>query len=204
MTRRAVGSALVAVAMLVALVAAAANAGPFSVSCPGATGVDTDPATTVVCNVGASGTITDLNVELVVGAEFISDFDLIDMSHSLATARLYTGAQDDSNGTMDAIFDDAAGGAPPSSGDVIGTFRPVGPGTLASFNGADLAGQWTLKFLDTFVAAEGDSLTTWRLFGTLADTPGPGPVPVPGPAPLLLICGGLGALAAIARRRSRE
>ncbi|MCP4036940.1 MAG: PEP-CTERM sorting domain-containing protein [bacterium] len=107
------------------------------------------------------------------------------------SVNVYLGPQPQNpTSTMDATFDDSAAGAPPSSGDIIGTF--LAADLLAAFNGLELSGQWDLEIIDTTGwANEGIDLVEWRLNGTHVPEPGTG----------LLLATGLVGLAVLSGRK---
>lgn len=177
------------------------NAGVFDISGPAATNVDTDPATVIFLNVLQTGTITDINVELVIRDDddddqpccYIDNLD-ITLSHTGVDVLLYPGGDEDtSESNMDAIFDDAAAAPAPTEGSVVGTFQPVDP--LSGFNGQSLAGQWALTIFDHDVPNDGTDLISWRIFGTTAEE-------VPVPATLALL--GLGLVGIGYQRRKQR
>jgi hypothetical protein len=156
----------------------ATHAAAFDVDCGGATNVDTNTPTVVGCSAAVSGTITDLNVVLNIDDASANPYatDLqITLVHvaSGTTVNVYVGSEvANPTSIMDATFDDAAAGAPPGSGDIIGTFQAAQ--LLAAFNGLELSGSWVLQILDASpYPNEGIDLLSWHLNGTIVPEPGP-------------------------------
>lgn len=166
-----------ATAMLALLVLTSqAQAAPFDISCGGASDVDTDPATIVLCTSGTAGTITDLNVVLNIDDLSATDAYATDLQISLihvatsTSAVIYLGPELFApTSMMDATFDDSAAGAPPGSGNIVGIFLPQE--TLAIFNGLELSGDWNLTILDQAFPGEGIDVIEWRLTGTQVPEP---------------------------------
>lgn len=159
--------------------AGSSSAAPFDVGCPGATDVDTDPATVVTCNIAVTGTITDLNVTLVIddlaAAQYATDLQifLVHVATSISVAVFLGSEVINPQSLMDAIFDDSAVAAPPGSGDIIGTYLPAE--LLSTFNGLELSGAWNLEILDASAYPdEGIDLLEWRLTGSYIPEPGGG------------------------------
>lgn len=180
-----------AIAAAIALMLGTASAEAVVFSCPTANNVDTDPATVVDCTVDVSGNIHDLDVSLAIeGGGWIDDLEII-LSHNGVSVGLYESSADN-GGVMDAVFDDAAAGPPPASGNVIGTFQPEGPGTLADFNGLPFSGLWQLSIHDDVVSGDGEDLVRFQLIAQ-----------IPEPSSLALLGLGLAAGGILIRRRRK-
>ena len=186
-------------ALVLALAASPAFAASFDVSGPPQANVDTAGFTDVTFNVGDTGSITDLNVRVTIdgsidgGTAWVTALELT-LIHGATQVVFFTTGGVDSVGTMDATFDDEAGGAFPTSGSVIGTFTP-GTGALSAFDGQELSGSWTLRIQDISAnPGDGDDLAAWSLFGTTTVVPEPGTIALFGLGTL-----GLGGL--VLRRR---
>ena len=105
-------------------------------------------------------------------------------------------------GELDVTIDDEAASSLPFGRDVDGSFRaesfsPDAGVGLSKFDGLDLAGTWTLTFIDhSLFPFEGDFLESWSLSG---DINGPTAVPEPG----TFVVFGLGLAGLGYMRRSR-
>jgi len=178
--------------------AANASAVLFDIAGPSADNVDTDPATVVQLNVAETGSILDINIDLVLyelGSApdccYLDNLD-ITLSHLGMSVLLYPGSFSDTNASeMDAIFDDEAGALAPTSGSVFGTFQPVG--SLSVFDGKELSGLWELTIFDHDFPDDGMDLVSWRIFGETGQ--------VPEPATLTLF--GLGLAGLVFTRRKK-
>ena len=179
--------------------ASSALAAPFDLACPIANDVDTTPATVVDCTIVVSGTITDLNLVLQIddlsAARYATDLQ-ITLIHVVTATRvaIYIGPEVvNPESMMNATFDDSAVGAPPGSGDIVGTFLPSAP--LSTFNGLELSGDWQLEILDASgFDGEGIDLLSWRLTG----------VQVPEPGTAVLVALGLLGLAILSGPKNTE
>jgi hypothetical protein len=173
---------------------AVAFGGSFDVAGPPAAGVDTDPPTSVSLLISGFGgeIVTDVGLRVAIsGGGWASDID-VTLSHNGVSVLAFD-ATTDSVSVMDAVFDDAAGGGAPKSGDIIGTFTPDNP--LSAFDGRLVNGTWTLTLHDQLLPGDGESLTSWSIFGTTA---------VPEPGTITLFGLGLMGFAAFAVRRRRR
>ena len=97
-------------------------------------------------------------------AGFASDLDIF-LVHDGISIQLFAGAEDDSDGPLDTIFDDESLNSP------VGTF-PYPPNmqsveSLSAFDGKNLNGVWELHILDDYFSGDGDALVSWSIFGTL-------------------------------------
>ena len=140
---------------------------------PGATNVDTDPATLVDLVITDSGLLTDINVAVNITGGHMEDFAVF-ISHNGTTVFLI-----DPNVTgfghrdiFDVIFDDASANVVTSGGDLIGDYAPLD--LLSAFNGMDISGTWTLGIWDTYVPGEENSLVSWSIDVTTTAVPEPG------------------------------
>lgn len=119
------------------------------------------PTITSTINIGVSGTINDIDVVGLVGTHsWINDLTVTLKSPQNTTITLWDQICASEN-DFDVNFDDAAASAtlpcPPTGG---GTYQPQG--SLATFNGEDPLGIWTLTIVDNF-NQDGGSLNGWGL-----------------------------------------
>lgn len=146
------------------LFAAANSAGAVTITttCPLASAIDTDPSTVVACFVPTIGTISDVDVDIDLENDYIDNLTLT-LIHNSASVVLYDGMDDTEESVMDATFDDeSAGGAPPTTGSVIGSFTPS-PGSLSNFDGDNAFGFWALDIFDDEIPGDGTDLTQFDL-----------------------------------------
>jgi len=122
------------------------------------------------------------------------------ISHGGTEVMLFDQSGGASDNMTQVLFDDEA-----ATG--IGTrMPPYGPGSfipknsLSAFDGASLAGDWTLRIEDTFVFDSG-MLNAFRIEGETVS--GPGGSPVPEPTSMVLFGIGLLGLAGVSRRKQK-
>ena len=135
---------------------------------PGATDVDSDPATTVSLDVWEHGSILDfVSIGINIGPDPSSPGDfhpedlVIGISHAGVDVQLTPSALGGHSNTFIALFDDDATDAFPILGDINGTYQPVD--LLSAFLGLDVYGTWTLSIHDPFKPGEGANLESWYL-----------------------------------------
>ncbi len=180
------------------LTVSTASAGLFEIVGPYAANVDTNPATTVGVNTALTGSITDLNVQIILGSgtpgdaygdTYWGNFD-ITLNHG-GTSVVLQNTIDDYWGSYNVTFDDAAASALSSSvSNPSGLYQPVG--SLADFNGMDLDGNWSLTLLDDYIPNDSSDLIAWRIFGEVdGQEIGGEESVVPEPATMALFSSGL-------------
>ena len=152
--------------------------------------------------IGASSTITvtdsltisDVNVTLNITHPFDADLDIFLISPTAVTIELSTDNGSSGDNYSNTTFDDSA--ATPITGGTApfgGSFRPESP--LASLNGSNSLGVWTLRVVDD-AGADVGTLQSWSL-----EINGQ-PTAVPEPSSLLLLGTGI-TLGRLALRRRR-
>ncbi|HPE83241.1 MAG TPA: proprotein convertase P-domain-containing protein, partial [Aequorivita sp.] len=155
-----------------------ANAQTFtqSTQVPISTGA---PATyTSTLNVPATGSITDLNVDMDIAHTWVSDLIISLTSPDGTTITILDYAGSCSQNNIDVVLDDSAvtnvstvcatSGSttnPPTTWAMQGTFAPNNP--LAGFNGEDPMGDWILTIVDG-ATGDGGALNEWSLIFTIA------------------------------------
>ena len=179
---------LVSVVAVFFIIVGNAFAVPFDYAGSPMEDVDTYGKSLLYLNVTDTGTISDLNVSLVVSDPYVDDF-YVRLYHDGIVSRLYTGGRDDiQDSFINATFDDQASSNYPT-GTVYGTFKPYTP--LSVFNGDDLSGTWILALWDSYVPDNGNDVLYWGISGTTEA--------VPEPSTMLLL--GLGLLGVAGVRR---
>jgi subtilisin-like proprotein convertase family protein len=123
------------------------------------------PGTVVVKTItvpAPTSTISDVNVTLGFTHSYIEDL-VIAMNHPDGTqVVLWNRNCDNAPGTLEYVFDDAAAATVPTTGCTAtsGTWRPSG--TLASYNGKNNDGTWTLLAVDYYTGDEG-TINNWSI-----------------------------------------
>lgn len=173
--------------------ASMAYATPFSYSGSAAVNVDSNPAFTIDLFAADFGTISDVNLDVIITGGHMEDFDVF-LSHGSTSVQVHNDLTAPFNhiDNFTMTFDDEAA-TPWSNAGIdavngIGTFQPFN--SLSAFDGMELNGIWTLSILDTFAPNEGNVLVSWTVYGTTA-------VPEPGMLSLL----GLSLLGLFGARR---
>jgi subtilisin-like proprotein convertase family protein len=119
---------------------------------------------------GTSGTLTDLNVVLVIDHIWTADVEARLTSPSGAQVDLVIG-ECGSGDNINVLMDDDGPALSCETGSIpvlFGTFAPEG--SLADFNGEDFNGTWTLEVEDNFAAIDDGTLVSWCLIPTLEST----------------------------------
>jgi len=110
---------------------------------------------------GGDFTITDLNVNLDISHTWDSDLTITLTSPAGTSVLLTDGNGGQSDNYTNTVFDDAAGTAiTAGTAPFTGSFSPEG--SLASLNGENLLGDWTLTIVDG-AAGDGGSLNSWSI-----------------------------------------
>jgi outer membrane autotransporter protein len=151
----------------IAGVPAHAQGTPFSFASPNTPVPLLDLATTIdTFTVSESGTIADLNVFIDLDHTWMHDLDIF-LEHDAISVHLFNRFGGSLNDIQSVLFDDEAAasidtGTPPYG---PGSFQPS-PGSLASFDGQDIQGVWSLRIVDN-VANDVGTLFIFRIEGTL-------------------------------------
>ncbi len=127
------------IAALIVTTAPNAFAVPYFYAGPGASNVDSNPATVVDLTVTDFGLITDLTLALALSGSFIHDSSIY-LIHNATEVQVWVGN--------------------PNSGNPNGSYD-----LTASFVGQQLNGLWQLKIHDVYVPGEGNSLNSWSISG---------------------------------------
>jgi len=119
---------------------------------------------------GTNGTLTDLNVVLVIDHIWTADVEARLTSPSGAQVDLVIG-ECGGDDNINVLLDDDGPALSCETGSIpvlFGTFAPEG--SLADFNGEDFNGTWTLEVLDNFATIDDGTLVSWCLIPTLEVT----------------------------------
>jgi len=122
---------------------------------------------------GAAGTLTDLDVVVVIDHIWTADVDVRLTSPSGTTIDLILG-QCGSDDNINVLLDDDGPALTCDTGSdpvLFGTFAPEG--SLADFNGEVFNGTWTLEVEDTFSAFDDGTLVSWCMNYELESTVNP-------------------------------
>ena len=147
---------------------------------------------------GATGTITDLNLNIEIDHTYLADLD-IHLDHWF-DGQIWSWVMSDDGShwnNMNVTFDDEVAtsivGYDPGANDLTGTFRPQS--SLSIYDGFSLNGTWRLSVYDD---AYGDTgvLRSWSLLGEDSNIDA-----VPEPATMLLFGLGLLGLAGVSRKK---
>jgi subtilisin-like proprotein convertase family protein len=135
-----------------------------ALSVPDGTGANTPGAvvTKTLVVPTPTNTISDVNVTLGFTHTYIEDL-VIGMNHPDGTqVVLWNRNCDDAPGSLQYVFDDAAAAVVPNTGCTAtsGTWKPVG--SLATLNGKDNSGTWTLLAVDYYVGDTG-TIQNWSV-----------------------------------------
>lgn len=146
-------------------------------------------------NVGAGGTIQDLDIFVNLTHSFTGDLDIF-VIHDAVTVQLYDRSGGSGANITDVTFDDEAATAIDAASPPYGpgSFRPD-PDVLSAFDGLDVNGSWQLRIVDNFTGDSG-TLLDWSV---IAEVQQPA---APLPATGLLLLAGLAGLP-LMRRRSK-
>jgi gliding motility-associated-like protein len=110
---------------------------------------------------GADFNITDLNVNLDISHTWDNDLTVTLTSPAGTVVELTSGNGGSSDNYTSTVFDDAAGTSiTAGSAPFTGTFSPEG--SLASFNGETLLGDWILTIVDG-ASGDGGALNSWSI-----------------------------------------
>ncbi|MBF0644490.1 PEP-CTERM sorting domain-containing protein [Desulfuromonas acetoxidans] len=191
--------------MLLGLTATTAGAMSFTLYGDAVSNIDSYPATSVSLTSELNGLVTDLNVQIELGdadsgETFWKNINLWIEHNGVSASLMSQGGSNFFDGFFDVIFDDAAHSLISydfTSMNAEGSFQA--PDSLSIFNGLDLAGEWTLVFLDTYLPGDGTDLLSWSLTGTMAEST---TQPVPEPATMILI--GIGFLGLVTFKKAKN
>ncbi len=127
----------------------------------------------------------------------------ITLSHLGVSVVINVGNSNVGAGIFDVTIDDEAFSPLPFGGDAVGSFKveaasPDAATGLSKFDGLDLAGTWTLTFIDDSIfSGEGNRLVSWSLSGDIIE-----PTAVPEPGTMALFGLGLAGLGFMKCRRA--
>ena len=121
---------------------------------------------------GLKGVVTDLNVQIDIDHTWNADLVITLISPDGTRLEMINGqGGSDDNFNLTWLDDEAAMSITEGSAPFEGTFRPLSP--LASYDGIDPNGLWSLEVADTY-ALDGGSLNAWTLSFEMSDAGGGG------------------------------